>query len=119
MKAIKLDLPAFAFLDGNNGINDTLEDRTLVLHIRSASVLEFFHDEVLLKENIIYKEFDYINTYHIMEQITIALHYCPTIDIIDKELIIENIINPAIDWYKEYLYNEDQNIIKTETVENN
>lgn len=108
MEAINLSLPEFAFLDGNFPNGNTLENRTVILHVRSATVLEFFHDVVLLKENIINKEFEYKNMHNIIETITCAVHFSPLVD--DKEIITNDIINPAIKWYKEYLTWEDKGI---------
>ena len=116
MKAIKLTLPAFAFLDGNSPKGDTLEERTVILHVRSASVLEFFHDEVLLKEGVISKQFSYINRYGIEELITCAVHYSPLVE--EKELILSEIVEPAIEWYKQYLDWEDNNIARDITNNN-
>lgn len=110
MKAIKLTLPSFAFLDGSSPKGDTLESRTVILHVRSASVLEFFHDEVLLKDNVISKQFIYINRYGIEELITCAVHYFTLVE--EKELIISEIVEPAIEWYKQYLDWEDNNIVR-------
>lgn len=110
MKAIKLTLPAFAFLDGNSPKGDTLEGRMVILHVRSASVLEFFHDEVLLKNTVISKQFSYINRYGVEELITCAVHYSPLLE--EKELILSEIVEPAIEWYKQYLDWEDKNIVR-------
>lgn len=110
MKAIKLTLPEFAFLDGNSHNGNTLENRTVVLHIRSATVLEFFHDEVLLKRDVIRKQFDYVNRYGVVEKITCAVHYSPLIE--DRKVIRDRLLVPAIQWYKDYLQWEDENIIE-------
>lgn len=118
MKAIKLTLPTFAFLDGNSPKGDTLEDRMVILHVRSASVLEFFHDEVevLLKDTVISKQFSYINRYGIEELITCAVRYSPLVE--GKELILSEIVEPAIEWYKQYLDWEDINIVRDITNNN-
>ena len=108
MEAIKLDLPEFAFLDGNSPEGNTLENRTVVLHIRTATVLEFFHNEVILRNKIIRKEFSYKNRNNIIEQIVCAVHHSPLIE--DKYIIICEIVDPAIEWYKEHLDWEDDNI---------
>jgi len=116
MKAINLTLPAFAFLDGNGPQGDTLENRIVLLHVRTASVLEFFHDEVLLKDNVISKQFIYINRYGIEELIICAVHYSPLLE--EKELILSEIVEPAIEWYKQYLDWEDNNIVRDITNNN-
>lgn len=110
MKAIELTLPSFAFLDGNCPQGDTLENRIVLLHVRTASVLEFFHDEVLLKDNVINTQFSYINRYGIEELITCAVHYSPLVE--EAELVLSEIVEPAIEWYKQYLDWEDINIVR-------
>lgn len=110
MKAINLTLPAFAFLDGSSPKGNTLENRIVLLHVRTASVLEFFHDEVLLKDNVISKQFIYINRYGIEELIICAIHYSLLIE--DKEFILSEIVEPAIEWYRQYLVREEMNIVR-------
>ncbi len=116
MKAIELTLPSFAFLDGNCPQGDTLENRIVLLHVRTASVLEFFHDEVLLKDNVISKQFIYINRYGIEELIICAVHYSLLVE--DKEFILSVIVDPAIEWYRQYLDWEDTNIVRDITNNN-
>lgn len=116
MRAIELTLPSFAFLDGNSPKGDTLENRMVILHVRTASVLEFFHDVVLLKDNVISKRFSYIDRYGVEELITCAVHYSPLVE--EVELVLSEIVEPAIVWYKQYLDWEDINIVK-DTTNNN
>ena len=116
MRAIKLILPSFAFLDGSSPKGDTLENRIVILHVRSASVLEFFHDEVLLKDSVISKQFVYINRYGVEENMTCAVHYSPLVE--EKELVLSEIVEHAIGWYKQYLDWEDINIVKNITNNN-
>jgi len=118
MKIEKLTLPAFAFLDAQCHEGNLLEGRDVVIHVRSASVLEFFDQEnAIFEDNTIFVEFDYKNRYNIIEHKTCALHYCASVmNCIENHVEIENIINliimPAITWYKAYMDWEDENIIQ-------
>jgi len=107
MKAIELTLPEFAFLDGNCHTGDTLDGRDVIIHTRSASVFEIFESKnVLLKENIVSKNFEYKNIYDVIEHYTIALHYSTITD----TYIINDIVKSTIEWYKNYMRWEDEGI---------
>ncbi|MCD8176727.1 MAG: hypothetical protein LUE98_04605 [Tannerellaceae bacterium] len=45
MKMIDLTLPEWLFLDGNTHEGRTLGNRTVILHVRSATVIEIFDRE--------------------------------------------------------------------------
>nr|WP_320037168.1 hypothetical protein [uncultured Bacteroides sp.] len=106
----ELKLPAFAFLDANAGDKDELAGRTVILHVRSASIIEMFdRDEVILNEDVITYKFIYTNKFGIKEKMIAALHYCMTLDIEnDREQIINEIIKPCAIWYCDYCTWEDK-----------
>ena len=61
MKGVELNLPEFAFVESSGHDGDKLQGRNVILHVRSASVLEVLEtDKVYLKEDII--SFDFHNT---------------------------------------------------------
>jgi len=65
------------------------------------------------KEDIISVDFKASNEQlGITEYFTCALHFSPLID--EREVIIDEIVNPAIEWYKKYIAWEDRNIIDEE-----
>lgn len=113
MKKVDLTLPAFAFLDAHTSDKDGLEGRNVILHIRSASVIEIFdREDVLLNEDVLTYKFSYTNSLGVKEPMVAALHYCATLDEnADREMIKEKIIKPAAIWYCDYLIWEDNNII--------
>ena len=114
MQIVNLKLPEFAFLDGQCHEGDTLEARDVVLHIRSASIIEFFvADAVNLNDDVLRVNFIHRNIYDIDEPKTCALHHCATLDVAtDEKYIIDNILRPAISWYCDYMNWEDGEILK-------
>lgn len=112
MKIQELTLPPFAFVDGGGHDGDLLSGRTVILHVRSASVVEIFdYEDVVLNENVVSYKFGYVNRYGVKEKMVAALHYCATIEEgDDRQMIIDEILAPAAQWYREYCTWEDNNI---------
>lgn len=84
-----LILPEFAFVEGW-GDHDILNGRNVVLHTRTASVIEMLPEEntLALRADVLTYKFDYINAYGVIEHFIAVLHYCATLDKdIDSELI--------------------------------
>lgn len=113
MKLVNLTLPPFAFIEsGGHEEENLLEGRTIIMHIRSSSILEIFdEDSVMLNDDVVKLKFTYTNRYGIDERMVMALHYCATLDAIsDRKLIIEEVMKPAARWYADYCGWEDKNI---------
>ena len=91
---VNLTLPPFAWLS-----DDSLAGRNVILHVRSASVIEILQDEptLVLNPNVITKRFTYRSIFGTTEKMIAALHYSPLVD--DKEQILDAIIDPAIEYY--------------------
>lgn len=110
---VDLDLPEFAFLDGWGREGEKLRGRNVILHVRSASLIEMLDvDDVLaLRSDVLKQEFDYINHWGVVEHHVAALHYSATLDArLDRQTLVEQVISPACDWYTAYLEWEDKNI---------
>ena len=107
MKLTNLTLPPFAFLDSAQ--DESLNDRNVILHVRSAAVIEILSAELPygLKPDVITYEFN-----HGIERFIAILHYSVIVE--DKEDIIELIMKPCADWFCEYCAWEDNNIINSE-----
>lgn len=106
MKKIELTLPEWAFLDAYSHEGNLLGDRTVILHVRSASVIEIFDrdvDNIVLKDSVLTYKFGSKRT---GERLMAALHYSATIDD-DRELLKEMLRNCAI-WYIDYTDWEDK-----------
>lgn len=112
MKMIDLALPPFAWVSSGGHDGSNLDERNVILHIRSMSVIEIFqYDDVVLNEDVLSYKFGYINLYGVKEKRIAALHHCSVFDpVADMEMIIEEIIKPAVDWYRDYCDWEDENI---------
>lgn len=112
MKGIELTLPEFAFIESSGHDGDKLQGRNVILHTRSASVLEVFQtDKVYIKQNTVSFDFNNTNNFGIKEYLTIALHYCATLDAQrDATTIKEQILIPAARWFCDYCDWEDKNI---------
>ena len=115
MKIVDLKLPEWAFLDAHSHLGDELGSRTIILHIRSASVIEIFNkniDNPILEKKIITYEF----SNYIGESLVAALHYCATLDgEKDREMILEKILIPCSKFFSDYTKWEDTNILNEET----
>jgi hypothetical protein len=110
-------LPEWAFLDADILGDDTLEDRTVVLHVRSASVIEMFAEDEMIELNpeVMSYKFEYKDDFGVTEKHTAVLHFCQTLDTKkDQRMIIEQILRPTAEWYCRYLQWEDRNIIEGE-----
>lgn len=109
----ELTLPEFAFVEssGHEKGGGLLEGRIVILHIRSASVIEIFdRDNIVLNDDVLTYKFSYINCLDIKEPMIAVLHYCATLDIgTDSNMIKEEIIKPAAKWYCDYCTWEDNN----------
>lgn len=102
----QLILPEWAFLDAHSHLGDQLPGRTVILHIRSMTVVEILDaDKVLLNEDTLKVSFKNTNT---GEQLIAALHFSTTIE--SKPALID-ILKKCATWYCEYCDWEDQNII--------
>ncbi len=109
-KQINYILPEFVFLDGQSHLGNTLEERTVVMHVRTASLFEVIH-----MSNVIISEFkartwdiQYINPLLAnIEDIKLLLHYTSA-----EDEQLEDVVMKLKEWYFEYLLWEDKNIIE-------
>ena len=112
-RIVELALPEFAFVEGSGHEHpDILRGRNVILHTRTASVLEVLEWKMsAIKPEKLQQRFTYRNMYGLDEQLIIVLHYSATLDeVADRTMIFERVINPAIEWYTHYLDWEDGNI---------
>lgn len=109
-----LSLPAFAFIEDAKE-HGVLEGRNVILHVRSASVIEMLTKDTLiaLNDNVLTYYFDFINAWGCIEHYVAVLHYSTTLDIAaDAGIITEQVLKPAADWFTSYLEWEDSNIVE-------
>lgn len=101
---IELTLPEWAFLDAHSHLGNQLNRRTVILHIRSMTVIEIFDNDVLLNEDVLQVSFRNTNT---GERLTAALHLSTTIE--SKDMLVD-ILRKCASWYCDYCDWEDKNI---------
>jgi hypothetical protein len=113
-----ITLPEWVFLDGNSHLGDTLNERTLLQHIQSYTILEFF---VLDDENPVVtnseqksKEFDFTNIFGEYEKHQLIVHFS-----LAGEIELAWIINRSIEFYKHFMDWEDTSLIIEETSKDN
>ena len=113
-KLIQLDLPAFAFVEGSwhEDGGDPLQGRTVILHVRSASVVEVLPKESFFggEPNVLRYDFTHFNEQMwIGEDYVMLLHYSATLDkVIDKQMLIDKVMKPASAWFCAYCDWEDK-----------
>ena len=113
MEVRDLILPDFAFVEGW-GDHNILKGRNVVLHTRTASVIEMLPEEnaLALRADVLTYKFDYVNAYGIVEHFIAVLHYSAKFsECLDVELIRQKVLAPAASWFCEYMEWEDKNII--------
>jgi len=114
---LDLTLPEWAFLDGNSHLGDTLEDRVVLIHNPSNTIIEFFmidEESVELNEFIKTKEFEYVNVFGEKETHLIAVHFS-----LDADFELDKILDKAIEFYKLFMDWEDASLIIEETSKDN
>lgn len=118
MNIKKIYLPEFVFLDGSEhepGGNPTA-GRTLILHVRTATVLELFdqnNDEFALNPETTTFNFEHTNILKVKENFVFAVHYTFAPDDLPE------IFARAAEWYRKYCEWEDRNIANEYLEDNN
>jgi hypothetical protein len=114
-KRVEYNLPEWAFLDAQCHEGDPLNDRDVIMHIRSASVIEIICMDLTAftpREGALVYKFKYVSKLGVPEHYLAVLHYCKTLDEkADREMIKEAILKPCAKWYCDYLLWEDDNLL--------
>lgn len=112
MNATELKLPTIAFIDGTSHLGDTLYGRTVLLHVRSASVIEIVDHEAIIKEDVPFLPFTYTNDAGAIERYIAVAHYINAstdyFAILGTD--IDSILKDCAVFYKEYCAWEDRNL---------
>lgn len=106
-------MPEFAFL--SDDLNGELRGRNVIIHIRTMTIIEIIEREnVLLYEpNVLYHKFEYKNIFGEIEHLVALLHVCTTFDKeIDRVYILDNIINPACEYYMKFATMADAEMLE-------
>jgi hypothetical protein len=114
---LNLTLPEWVFLDGNSHLGNMLENRDLLQHIPSFTILELFtlnEDSIEIDSSVKTKEFTYKNIFGEIERHLIAVHFSMSIN---SEL--DEIVDKAIEFYKHFMDWEDSSLVIEETSKDN
>lgn len=116
MGKTNLTLPEWAWIDGGDHEKggNPLQGRNVMMHIRSALVIEVFDDPALLNDDTIRYGFNYINSFGLIEPKIIALHFSPLLAPEDDHDKIIEILKGAVKWYCDWCDWEDENIVEDE-----
>jgi SRSO17 transposase len=116
-KEINLTLPEWVFLDGNSHLGDTLENRVILQHVKSFTIIELY----ILMENaykinpaLKTKKFTYKNIADEKEKHLLVVLFSLAADY-ELDMIMEN----AIEFYKQFMDWEDASLIIEETSKDN
>lgn len=98
----ELTLPEWAFLDAHSHLGNPLRNRTVILHIRSASIIEILDaDSVVLNEDTL--KVSFTNTFT-GEKLIATLHYSTTIE---SKVMLVDLLKKCASWYCDYCDWED------------
>ena len=114
---LNLTLPEWVFLDGNSHLGNMLENRDLLQHIPSFTILELFtlnEDSIEIDSSVKTKEFTYKNIFGEIERHLIAVHFSMSIN---SEL--DEIVDKDIEFYKHFMDWEDSSLVIEETSKDN
>jgi hypothetical protein len=106
-KLTNYTLPEWVFLDANSHSGNPLEDRTVIQHIRSYTIIEVIAlDEIVLMEMKTKPfNFEYTNLIGVIEKHAMFVHFS-----LAEFSDLDSIVQRAINWYCDYLRWEDENI---------
>ena len=108
-------LPEWAFLNAHSHLGNPLGNRTVINHIRSASIIEIIDrdkDGFIPAEGVLMYNFKYISPVS-TERLSAVLHHCATLDKdADRDMIKTQILKKCAMWYCDYCAWEDNNILE-------
>jgi len=116
-KELNLTLPEWVFLDGNSHLGDTLENRILLQHIQSYTIMELFlldENPLVLNSSMKTKEFTFTNIFGVTERHLIAVHFS-----LASPIELDWILERAIQFYLLFMNWEDNSLIIEETSKDN
>lgn len=109
MQLTNFTLPEWVFLDANCHTGNELENRTVIQHVRSYTIIEIVAmDELIASqfENVQSKDMAYINEFGVAEHHKLLVHF----SLASEDFQIQEVLTNAANWYYDYLQWEDNNI---------
>ena len=116
-KELDITLPEWVFLDGNSHLGDTLENRVLLQHIQSYTILEMFlinGEEFSINPELKTKEFTYTNILGKDEHHLLVVHFS-----LASDIELNWIMDRAIQFLKLFMDWDDASLIIEETSKDN
>jgi hypothetical protein len=114
---LNLTLPEWVFLDGNSHLGDMLENRILLQHIQSYTIMELLlldANSVVIDPEMKTKEFMHKNIFGVDERHLIIVHFS-----LAAAIELDWIMVRAIEFYKHFMDWEDTSLIIEETSKDN
>jgi len=115
---LNITLPEWAFLDGNSHLGDTLENRIILQHIQSYTIMEMLvvvdDNNIILNPEMKTKEFIHTSIFEELEKHLLVVHFS-----LASAIELDWIIDRAIEFYKLYLDWDDASLIIEETSKDN
>lgn len=108
MERVDLTLPEWVFWDSHSHEGNFLGDRTVIEHVRSASVIEIFDrdfDKISLNPNVLSLRFK--NEGERTERLLAVLHHSCTLDPVEDRTMLLSIMKKCAIWYCSYCDWED------------
>lgn len=113
MQKIELTLPEWVFWDAHSHDGNPLGNRTIIEHVRSASVFEIFDRDIdTFRLNPEVLTFRFKNEGLRVEKLLIALHHSCTLDPVSDRKKLMDIMKQCAIWYCDYCDWEDKNEMK-------
>lgn len=116
-KELNLTLPEWAFLDGNSHLGDMLENRVILQHLQSYTLIELIiqeEDTLVLNATLKTKEFTHTNIFDEKETHLMVVHFS-----LAAAVELDWIMDRAIEFYKLFMDWEDTSMIIEETSKDN
>jgi hypothetical protein len=109
MKKINYTLPEFCLLDAISHMGDELKDRTVMVHLRSFTIMEVVFLDEIEDYNFDCKtyKFNYVDKYGVEEHYMLALHFSLAGE---EDYILNDIFEKSAKWYVEVIKWEDKGI---------
>lgn len=114
---LNITLPEWVFLDGTSHLGDTLDDRVILQHIQSYTILEMLlvtGDEFSINPDLKTKEFNYTNILGKDERHLLVVHFS-----LASEVELNWIMDRAIEFLKLFMDWDDASLIIEETSKDN
>lgn len=114
-KFIEYTLPEIAFIDANCHTGDPLDGRTVIQHIRTATILEAIDLSELAAHSFTQPtfKFEYLNRLGVFEQHVFVVHFSLMIEFGEPhDGAMQEVFEKCREWYCDYLAWEDSNILE-------